>query len=80
MNLQLRMPSGVRWSGTLLVALALGAVAATILLVHLTALLLALLRPSAHADKVDVSTALATKTEATSNRKRFEGRYLFFPP
>jgi hypothetical protein len=82
MSMEVKMPSGVRWSGQLIATVAVCAVAIVIVAREGIPTLVAVVRPAADPAKVDVTTPLLAKHQETSalNRDRLRGRYLFFPP
>jgi hypothetical protein len=82
MKLDLHLPSGVRWSGTLVAGTLVACIAGYQVLVHGTPLVAALFRPSADPKDVDTISPLLPLNEQahTTYRKRFEGRSLFFAP
>ncbi len=82
MSLEIKMPSGVRWSGQLIATVAVCAVALVIVAREGIPALVAVVRPAADPAKVDVTTPLLAKHQEVSalNRDRLRGRYLFFPP
>ena len=56
MNLRLQLPSGVRWSGTLVAALAASAIAAGVVVTHVTPLVVDAFLPSSTPSDVDTVT------------------------
>jgi hypothetical protein len=80
--MNLRLPSGVRWSGPFVATLLLSAMALVFVVRDGFPMLLALVRPSASVEQVDVITPLLAKHAevSTLNEKRLENRYLFSMP
>lgn len=80
--MSLHLPSGVRWSGPFVATLLLSIVALFFVFRDGVPMLLALARPSADPERVDVTTPLLTKHAevSTLNEKRLENRYLFSMP
>lgn len=82
MKLDLHLPSGVRWSGTLVAGTLVACIAGYQVAAHGIPLVAALFRPSADPKDVDTITPLLPLNEQAhaTYRKRFEGRSLFFAP
>ncbi len=82
MKLDLHLPSGVRWSGTLVAGTLVACIAGYQVAAHGLPLVAAMFRPSADPKDVDTITPLLPLNEQahTTYRKRFEGRSLFFAP
>lgn len=82
MKLDIHLPSGVRWSGTLVAGTLVACIAGYQVMAHGVPLVAALFRPATDPKDVDTITPLLPLSEQahTTYRKRLEGRSLFFAP